>query len=127
MNPLSPAVLAAVAAGGAAGSLCRYLVSVATVAAGFAGPFGTLAVNVVGGVAIGVLAELFAREMLHPLLRPLLITGVLGGFTTFSAFSLEAVGLWRQDALLAALYIVASVALSLKGCIAGLWLARTLA
>jgi CrcB protein len=123
VNPLSPSVLVAVAAGGAAGSVARWLVGVA--AARFLGtgfPWGTLAVNVVGGFAIGVLAEVLSRGA-PPILRPLLITGFLGGFTTFSAFALEAVSLARPLALL---YVAASVALTLGACALGIWMARAM-
>jgi CrcB protein len=123
MNPLSPAVLMAVAAGGAAGSVARWLVGVA--AARFLGtgfPWGTLAVNVLGGFAIGVLAEVLSRGA-PPLLRPLLITGFLGGFTTFSAFALEAVSLARPLALL---YVAVSVALTLGACALGMGIARAM-
>jgi CrcB protein len=74
-------------------------------------PAATFAVNVVGSLLIGVLAELFAlRSGLSHNLRLLLVTGVLGGFTTFSAFSLE-VGLFleRGETVAAVLYAVASV------------------
>ncbi|MCU0985074.1 MAG: CrcB family protein [Acetobacteraceae bacterium] len=127
MNPLSPLVLCAVAAGGAAGSVCRYLVSLGTVGLGFSSFWGTLAVNVAGGLAIGFLAELFVRETIPPPLRPLLITGLLGGFTTFSAFSLEVVTLAREGLGAAALYAVASVVLSVKACLGGVLLARAFA
>jgi CrcB protein len=121
MNPLAPSVLAAVAIGGAAGSLSRWLVVVAGLRLfGPAFPWGTLAVNFLGSFAIGVLAELVARGA-PPLLRPLLITGFLGGFTTFSAFALEALTLSRP---LGALYVVASVALSLGACALGMQVAR---
>ncbi|WP_291298180.1 fluoride efflux transporter CrcB [Elioraea sp.] len=127
MSALSPLALGAVAAGGAAGSVCRYLVSVGTISLGFAAPWATLAVNVAGSFVIGLMAELFARELVAPLWRPLLITGFLGGFTTFSAFSLEAIGLWREAPGTAALYVAASVVLSLKACLGGILLARVLA
>jgi CrcB protein len=127
MSPLSPLVLAAVAGGGAAGSVCRYLVSLGAVGLGFSSFWGTLAVNVAGGLAIGVLAELFVRETVPMPLRPLLITGFLGGFTTFSAYSLEVVALARESAGLAALYAAASVVLAVKACLGGMLLARVFA
>lgn len=99
-----------VAAGGAIGSVLRYLVALLGLAlfgGGF--PWGTLAVNVVGSAAIGVLAALgVSGEM-----RLLLVTGLLGGFTTFSAFSLETGMLWDRSPGLAALYVAASVTLGL--------------
>lgn len=121
MNPLAPSVLAAVAIGGAAGSLSRWLVALAGVRLlGPAFPWGTLVVNVLGSFAIGVLAEIFARGA-SPLLRPLLVTGFLGGFTTFSAFALEAVTLSRP---LGITYVAASVVLSLGACALGMQVAR---
>jgi CrcB protein len=85
--------------------------------AGTTFPWGTLAVNVLGCLAVGFLAALF--EPASPLhvrqdLRVLLVVGVLGGFTTFSAFSLEALLLIQRGAVAAATaYVVASVALGL--------------
>jgi CrcB protein len=85
--------------------------------AGTTFPWGTLAVNVLGCLAVGFLAALF--EPASPLhvrqdLRVLLVIGVLGGFTTFSAFSLEALLLIQRGAVAAATaYVVASVALGL--------------
>lgn len=127
MSPLLSWAIAAVAAGAAAGSVCRHLVSVGAVSAGLPQVWGTLAVNVAGGLAIGACAELFMRGTIAPELRLLLVTGFLGGFTTFSAFSLEVVTLWRSEAAHAALCAAASLALSVKACLAGMLLARSLA
>jgi CrcB protein len=124
VNPLSPLVLLSVAAGGAAGSVSRYLVSLAIVGVGLSSFWGTLAVNVAGSFLIGLLAELFVRETVPPSLRPLLITGFLGGFTTFSAFSLEVVGLWREGLPYALTYVAASVTLSVAACLGGVMLVR---
>jgi CrcB protein len=106
-----------VAAGGAIGSVLRYL---AGQAAGFA--YGTLAVNVTGSFLIGCLwVGLSQRTGLHPFL----ITGVLGGFTTFSAFSLDTLRLVEEGRLVpAGLYVMATVVLSLVACGAGLWVTR---
>ena len=88
-------------------------------------PLGTLVVNVVGSFALGVLAGLFASRGRAPDGQWLcLATGVLGGFTTFSAFSLDVVTLWNQgQASTGALYIVTSVALSVGAVLAGLRIA----
>ncbi len=94
-------------------------------------PWGTLTVNVVGSFLIGVLAAWFAfrgDSYATQSLRLFLTTGILGGFTTFSAFSLDFALLFeRGDAMLAAVYVVASVALSLAAIFAGLWLVRSFA
>lgn len=118
-----------VALGGALGSVARYGVNVWTTRAfGLGFPWGTLTVNVVGGLVMGLLAALFAlRAEASPEAKLFLMTGVLGGFTTFSAFSLDAVVLWeRGEAGFAATYVAASVALSIGALFAGLALGRWL-
>jgi fluoride exporter len=91
-------------------------------------PFGTLAVNVSGSLTMGLLAGYFAfKGDLGQMWRLFLTTGVLGGFTTFSAFSLDAARLWeRGDLWLAALYVFGSVAVSIGALFLGLWVVRTL-
>lgn len=110
-----------VALGGAIGSSARYLVNVAAMRlAGPGFPLGTMTVNILGSFLMGVLASTLAQ---HGGTRaaPFLMTGVLGGFTTFSAFSLDAVTLWtRGQTLLAAAYVTGSVALSVGALLAGL-------
>lgn len=93
---------------------------------GTAFPFGTLAVNIVGCSLMGVVAGALALGAgASPTLRLFLATGLLGGFTTFSAFSLDAVLLIERNQIAAAtFYIVASVAVSIAGLVAGLALAR---
>lgn len=98
-----------VAAGGAAGSVLRHLVALALPAAAGGFPWATLAVNLAGSAAIGAAAALCVQGDL----RLLLVTGLLGGFTTFSAFSLEAVTLLGRHPALAALYVLASLVLGL--------------
>ncbi|MBX4867885.1 fluoride efflux transporter CrcB [Rhizobium bangladeshense] len=118
-----------VAVGGAIGSLLRYFVGQwALRLMGPAFPWGTLAVNVVGCFVIGVLAELIARKFNASLeLRLLLITGFLGGFTTFSAFSLDAISLFeRGEAVAGGIYMAASVGLSMMAVFAGLAIMRAL-
>ncbi len=122
--------MALVALGGAAGSVCRYLVSAGMLrwlGAGF--PFGTLAVNVVGSFLMGVLAGALADHFpLHKeQWRIMLGTGFLGGFTTFSAFALDGWMLLERGQIAAAGgYIAGSVLLSLAGLIAGVMLMRSL-
>lgn len=95
-----------VAVGGATGSVLRYLVSLAALAVlGDGFPWGTLAVNVAGSAAIGAAAALGVQGDA----RLLLVTGLLGGFTTFSAFSLEAAQLWHRGPWLAVLYVLGSL------------------
>ena len=97
---------------------------------GTGSPWGTLTVNVIGGFAMGVLAgwlALKSGEAWTQSMRLFLATGILGGFTTFSAFSLDAVLLWERGAsAAAAAYVLASVALSIAGLRAGLFVVRVL-
>ncbi len=117
--------------GAGLGGVLRHGVNLACARAwGTAFPWGTLGVNVVGSLLMGALAAwLFARggEGWREPVRLFLGTGVLGGFTTFSAFSLDAVALWeRGEAGTAALYVAASVGLSVLGLAAGLAAVRVL-
>ena len=109
-----------IALGGAAGSVLRYLM-VSAIGA----PWGTAAVNVLGSFAIGVLfIVLGSRESWHFFL----MTGLLGGFTTFSAFSLDTLKLVETgQPLQAAAYALGSVALSLIAVALGVAIARSLA
>ena len=111
--------LACVAAGGMLGSLLRYLVARVTPLTGF--PLATLAVNVIGCFVTGLLYALLMQRAADNALRLFLLTGVLGGFTTFSAFSLETINL-LQDGYpgRALLNVAASVALCLLACLAGM-------
>jgi len=114
-----------VALGGALGAMARYLAGMAALRAlgpGF--PWATLAVNVLGSFLMGILVVALAHFSANRL-APFLMTGLLGGFTTFSAFSLDALTLWERGATAqAAAYVAASVALSLAAIGAGLWAAR---
>ena len=113
--------------GGGIGAALRHGVNLtAARALGTAFPYGTFAVNVIGSLAMGLLAAYFAfKGDATQHWRLFFTTGVLGGFTTFSAFSLDAVLLYeRGEAGLAALYVVASVAISIAGLFAGLALVR---
>lgn len=109
-----------VATGGAVGAVARYGVGLAALRLGAGFPWGTLIVNVIGGLAMGLLA---ARTE-DPNLRLLLGVGVLGGFTTFSAFSIETVRLMQSQPHLAALYVASSLVLSIGACWLGLVLGR---
>jgi CrcB protein len=116
-----------VMAGGAVGAGARHLVGRATLGLfgpGF--PWGTLTVNLVGGLLMGLLAGTLARTGGSETWRLLLGTGVLGGFTTFSAFSLDVVTIAERGQLgVAALYVLASVAGAIVALVGGLALART--
>jgi fluoride exporter len=116
-----------VAIGGAVGSVARFLIQ-KYVHQMYPDPFpvGTFVVNLTGCLAIGLLYGITASHgILNTELRLLLMTGVLGGFTTFSAFSLESVGLLEQQRFMTFfLYIGGSVVLGLLATLAGAWLTR---
>lgn len=117
------------AAGGALGAGARHLVNIMFGRLlGPAFPWHTLFVNVVGSFAMGVLIASFAAKFSGSLeARTFLATGVLGGFTTFSAFSLDFVTLFeRGEWGLATSYAAGSVVLSIAGLFAGLWAVRAL-
>jgi len=123
-------MILAVAAGGAIGSVARYLVgSGSTRLFGQAFPWGILIINIAGSFLIGVFVELFALKWNLPQeARAFLTVGICGGFTTFSAFSLDAyVLMQRGDWWLAAGYVIGSVVLSIGALVAALYLVRSLA
>lgn len=112
-----------VALGGAVGAVLRYLSGVAALRLfGAAFPYGTLLVNIVGSLAMGlVIAFLSKRVNASDELRLFLATGLLGGFTTFSAFSLDFAELWQRGEIrLALAYAVLSVLLSIGAVFSGL-------
>ena len=114
-----------VALGGGLGAVGRYLLSLAPFPAGF--PVATLLTNFLGAVLIGAVTALAGRSSMSPTAALFLRTGVCGGFTTFSTFSLEAVGLLEAGRWVAGgAYLAASVALCLVGVILGRTLARVL-
>ena len=119
----------AVFVGAGLGGILRHGVNRASLAyLGPAFPYGTLFVNIIGGLVMGMLAEVFlvkgggSQEF-----RLFLVTGFLGGFTTFSAFSLDAALMWqRSDYAALASYIVASVLLSIAALFIGMAAVRAL-
>lgn len=116
-----------VALGGAIGATGRYLVNMGAlrlIGPGF--PAGTLAVNVLGSFLMGVMfVLLMGKGDGARVWSPFLMTGILGGFTTFSAFSLDALTLYeRGQPTMAAAYVLASVMLSILALMAGVALAR---
>ncbi len=121
--------LVIVAAGGAIGASLRHLVNFAALRlVGPNFPWGTMAINLAGSLAMGVFIELLARRFnASNEVRLFVATGILGGFTTFSAFSLDFAVLWERGAMISALgYALASVIGSLLALFLGLWLARIL-
>ncbi|MBB1491083.1 MULTISPECIES: fluoride efflux transporter CrcB [unclassified Paracoccus (in: a-proteobacteria)] len=112
-----------VALGGALGATARHGVNLgAARLLGPAFPWATLGVNVAGSFLMGLVVAALGRDGAW---APLLLTGMLGGFTTFSAFSLDAVTLWQKgQGGMAALYVGVSVLLSLAALVAGLSMGR---
>jgi fluoride exporter len=122
--------LVLVAVGGAIGSICRYLTGI--LAGRLFGPdfpWGTVIVNIVGSLVMGVFVGLLAlRFNGSTSLRLFVAVGFLGGFTTLSSFSLDAVTLWERGAAFAAGgYVIGSVVASIGAVAAGLWIVRALA
>ena len=96
-----------VALGGALGSVCRYLTA-RMIVASF--PWGTLTVNVIGSLLIGLLIGLTTKGIVSPEMKLLLVTGFCGGFTTFSTFANESFAMMKAgDMMTTALYVAASV------------------
>ncbi len=113
--------------GGGIGACLRYLVTTLCIRAFGSGfPVGTFVINVSGSLIMGLVAA-YAASRGDPAqnLRLFMMTGILGGYTTFSAFSLESIILFERGAYgLAAFYIAGSVALSLAGLMLGLFVVR---
>ena len=118
----------AVAIGGALGAMGRYAVSSWVFQINHKFPFATLAINVLGSFVMGILFVLIVeRTLLSMEMRSLLMIGFLGAFTTFSTFSLDALGLWQNGHLfLALLYVLATVGLCLVAISSSIWLTSLL-
>ena len=117
----------AVTIGGALGALARYGISTWVFAiSSHKFPYATLAVNVLGSFLMGILFVLVIEKAALPAeMRSLLMVGFLGAFTTFSTFSLDALGLWQNGHLFMALiYILATVILCLIAISSSVWLTR---
>ena len=117
--------LFSVALGGALGASGRYLVNVtASRVLGGGFPYGTMIVNILGSCLMGALVVVLAQKG-GMRFAPFLMTGILGGFTTFSAFSLDAVTIYERGQLtLAAFYVLTSVVVSVLALMAGMAMAR---
>ena len=115
--------------GGGLGAMLRHLVNVTCARCiGIGFPYGTFIINITGSTVMGLIAGYlaFKGEASQPW-RLFLMTGILGGYTTFSAFSLDAALLYERGELgLAAVYVLGSVVLSIAGLFAGLALVRHL-
>jgi CrcB protein len=116
----------AVGVGGGVGALARYYLAGAIQPAGSAFNWGIFIVNIAGALLMGLIVEASALKLnLPPDVRAFLTVGILGGFTTFSTFSLDSALLLQKGQYgLAAAYILGSVLLSILALFAGLWIAR---
>jgi fluoride exporter len=126
---MTPQFILSVAAGGAIGSVARYLVGIwSGKMFGINFPWGTLIINVTGSFLIGLFIGLFATKWdLPPAVRIFLIAGICGGYTTFSTFSLDSFNLMeRGEAVAAGAYMLGSVILSLGALIAAMQVVRAL-
>lgn len=117
----------AVGVGGGLGALARYYIAGAIQSATTSFPWGIFVVNITGGLLMGLIVEASALKLnLPPDLRAFLTVGILGGYTTFSTFSLDSVLLLqRGEYAQAAFYVIGSVVFSILALVAGLWLVRT--
>ena len=116
----------AVAMGGAVGAMGRAAIAAMLTTAG-SFPWQTFAANTIGSLAIGVVWAALVKAEAPPLCSAFLITGVLGGFTTFSTFSLETVQLFEQGAWQTALgYVALSLLSCVLGAALGLWVVKAL-
>ncbi|MFB0923026.1 MAG: fluoride efflux transporter CrcB [Alphaproteobacteria bacterium] len=122
-------MIIAIAIGGAAGAVGRHFVNIGMASLlGHGFPWGTLTVNVVGSLIMGLLVHLMAVSWtVSPEMRALLTVGGLGAFTTFSTFSLDAVVLYERGAIgAAAIYVIVSVVAAIGALFLGLRLGRML-
>jgi len=119
----------AVAIGGALGAMARYALSTWVFdVSNHKFPYATLTVNVIGSFVMGILFVIIVEKAALPTeMRSLLMIGFLGAFTTFSAFSLDALGLWQNGhVFLSLVYMLATVVLCLVAISSAIWLTRLL-
>ena len=119
-------MLFSVGVGGGLGALARYYIAGWVQPAGADFNWGIFIVNITGGLLMGLIVEASALKLnLTPELRSFLTVGILGGYTTFSTFSLDSALLLQKGQYgLAAAYVIGSVVLSIAALFAGLWIAR---
>ena len=119
-------MLFSVGVGGGLGALARYDIAGLVQPAGAQFNWGIFIVNITGGLMMGLIVEVSALKLnLSPELRSFLMVGILGGYTTFSTFSLDSALLLQKGQYgLAAAYMIGSVVLSIAALFAGLWIAR---
>jgi CrcB protein len=119
-------MILAVGVGGGLGALARYYVAGFVQPTGVAFDWGIMVVNITGGFVMGLIVEASALRLnLSPELRTFLTVGILGGYTTFSTFSLDsALLLQRGQYGQAAAYVIGSVVLSIAALFTGLWIVR---
>lgn len=130
MNRAQMTTVFSIAIGGAIGALLRHGVNIGSTAIfGAAFPVGTITVNIVGSFVMGVIAGILTTFWTPPeAIRALLTIGLLGSFTTFSTFSLDAISLFeRGDTVQSVLYILASVCGAILALILGLTITRGIA
>jgi len=122
-------MITAIAAGGAVGAVMRYGVFMVTpLLLGAAFPYNTIIVNIVGSFFMGVFVTYFnIAQNLSPELKAFLTLGLLGGFTTFSAFTLDFLKMWESEQMVyAMLYVLTSVIFSILAIFGGVIVAKTL-
>jgi fluoride exporter len=113
--------------GGFAGSILRYITVSSFQRFNFSFPLGTFIVNIAGSFILGTVVGWMVQRGENYSIRLLLITGVCGGFTTFSAFAFENVNLFEQKlAITSIAYIVGSIVLGIGAVIAGIWIGRNI-
>jgi CrcB protein len=120
-------MMLAVGVGGGIGALARYYIA-GWIQGASAFPWGIFAVNITGGLLMGMIVEAGALRLnLSPELRAFLTIGILGGYTTFSTFSLDSVLLLQKgEYAQATFYMIGSVVFSVLALVAGLWIVRNL-
>jgi len=117
----------AIAIGGALGAPARYGIGEAVHVSPGTFPWATFAINVTGCLVIGLLAVVLTNRIEHPLVRPFLVTGFLGAYTTFSTFAVDVDVLGKDGHVgMAAAYVVASVAIGLAAVVTGLRAGRAI-